>query len=115
MRYAAIQQIIGDPDRFRFRHRLALRETVAEVICGPMAKAAAAAHVAAWASVRLAATDTARFIETAKTELLGPHDGNYARYCIRPSEYAAWRAVWDTRREQPRAKPPSKRKPNTGL
>jgi hypothetical protein len=98
VRYAAIQQIIGDPDPFHFRHRLALREIVAEVIRGPMGKAAAAAHVAAWTSVHLAATDVARFIETAETELLGLHDGNYARYRIRPSEYAAWRAVWDTRR-----------------
>jgi hypothetical protein len=108
VRYAAIQQTIGDPDPFRLRHRQALREIVGEVIRAPMSKAAAAAHVAAWTKTHLAATDVARFIETAESELLGLHEGNYARYRIRPSEYAAWRTVWDMR-----TAPPRKRKPKS--
>jgi Fic/DOC family len=115
VRYAAIQQTIGEPDPFRFRHRQALRDIVAEVTRAPMGKAAAAAYVAAWSRQHLAATDVARFIETAETELLGLHDGNYARYRIRPSEYAAWRAVWDARAVPQGAKPPVKhRTPKPG-
>jgi Fic/DOC family len=97
VRYAAIQQIVGEPDPFRLRHRQALRDIVADVIRRCMGKTAAAAHIAAWTKTHLAATDVARFIETAETELLGLHEGNYARYRIRPSEYAAWRAVWEAR------------------
>jgi hypothetical protein len=51
----------------------------------------------------------ARFLETAETELLGLHEGNYARYRIRPSQYATWHALWDT----PTA-PPRQRKPKSG-
>ena len=74
-----------------------------------MGKADAAAHIAAWSQQHLTATDLARFIETAESELLGLHEGNYARYRIRPSEYAAWRAVWAAR-ATPQTKPPTKRR-----
>ena len=104
-RYAAIQQTVGAPDPFRLRHRQALRQVVADVIRKPMGKAAAAAHVAAWTAQHIDAADVARFVETAETELLGLHDGNYARYQIRPSEYQAWRAVWDRRSVAAAAKP----------
>lgn len=39
--------------------------------------------------------DQARFIELVDTELLSLHEGNYARYRVRPSEYARWREVWE--------------------
>jgi fido (protein-threonine AMPylation protein) len=109
VRYAAIQQTIGEPDPFRLRHRQALREIVAEVIRAPMGKAAAAAHVAAWSKTQLATTDVARFIETAESELLGLHEGNYARYRIRPSEYATWRVVWEAPRTPPQTMTTDKR------
>lgn len=34
------------------------------------------------------------FADLAEAELDGMHEGNFARYRIRPSEFAAWRAVW---------------------
>ena len=33
--------------------------------------------------------------EVVETELTSLHEGNFARYQIRPSEFAAWRKVWD--------------------
>lgn len=39
--------------------------------------------------------DRAKFIEVVETELLSLHEGNFARYRIRPSEFAAWKVVWD--------------------
>lgn len=39
--------------------------------------------------------DQGRFIELVDTELLSLHEGNYARYRVRPSEYARWREVWE--------------------
>jgi hypothetical protein len=46
-------------------------------------------------AARLPETDRPRFIEVVETELLSLHPGNMARYRIRPSEFAAWKAVWD--------------------
>jgi hypothetical protein len=30
-----------------------------------------------------------------EAELASLHEGNFARYQIRPSEFAAWRRVWE--------------------
>jgi len=38
--------------------------------------------------------ERARFREIAESELLSLHEGNFARYQIRPSEFAAWREAW---------------------
>jgi len=42
-------------------------------------------------------TDRQAFCEVAETELLGLHEGNFARFAIRPGEFAAWREVWAAR------------------
>lgn len=40
--------------------------------------------------------DRDRFREIAESELLGLHEGNYARYGVSPGEFDAWREVWDS-------------------
>jgi hypothetical protein len=94
-RYAAVRQSLGEPDPFRLRHRDALREVVGAVIRGRMDKKQASAHVGAWTRKHIDPEERERFQETAERELLGLHEGNFARYRIRPSEFAAWRGVWN--------------------
>ena len=60
-RYAAVRQILGEPDPFRLRYREQLREL-------------------------------------AEAELTSLHEGNFARYRIRPSEFAAWWQAWEEAR-----------------
>jgi hypothetical protein len=96
-RYAAVRQSLGEPDPFRLRHRAALREIIGEVVRGRMDKKAAAAHVAAWAQGKIDAGERDRFREIAEGELFGLHEGNFARYQIRPSEFEAWQKLWDAR------------------
>ncbi len=93
-RYAAVRQSLGEPDPFRLRHRAALREVVGAVVRKRMGKKQAAKHVTTWTSELIDAAERERFRETAESELLGLHEGNFARYQIRPSEFAAWREVW---------------------
>lgn len=96
-RYAAVRQSLGEPDPFRLRYRDALRSVVAEVVRGRMDRKTAAAHVETWASGHVEETNRAGFREVAETELLGLHEGNFARYAIRPSEFAAWQEAWKPR------------------
>ena len=93
-RYGAIRQSVGEPDPFRLRHREALRQIVGEIVRNRLDVESAARRVAAWAEANVEAGDRARFIETAETELLGLHEGNYARYRVSASEYDAWREAW---------------------
>ena len=93
-RYAAVRQSLGEPDPFRLRYREALRTVVADIVRGRMDRKAAATHVEAWAVQNVEESDRGTFREVAETELLGLHEGNFARYTIRPGEFAAWREVW---------------------
>jgi hypothetical protein len=93
-RYAAVRQSLGEPDPFRLRYREALRSVVGEVVRGGMDRRAAADHVAAWVAANVEQDDREKFREVAENELLGLHEGNFARYAIRPGEFATWRDVW---------------------
>ena len=93
-RYAAVRQSLGEPDPFRLQHRAPLRQIVAEVIRARMDRKAAVAHIAKWVQENVTPADRERFREMAESELLGLHEGNYARYEIRPAEFAAWREAW---------------------
>jgi hypothetical protein len=93
-RYAAVRQSLGEPDPFRLRHRDALRTVVAEVVKGRMSRKKAAAHIASWASAHLEEGDRPAFREVVENELLGLHEGNFARYPIRPGEFAIWQEIW---------------------
>jgi len=93
-RYVAVRQSLGEPDPFRLRHRAALRQIVSDVVRGRMNRMAAGAHIASWVGENIAPDEREQFREAAETELLSLHEGNFARYGIRPSEFAAWQAVW---------------------
>ena len=94
-RYAAVRQSLGEPDPFRLKHRAALRQIVSEIIRARMDRKGAAAYVAHWVEENIAAEDREQFREMAESELLSLHEGNYARYEVRPAEFTAWRQVWN--------------------
>jgi hypothetical protein len=96
-RYAAIRQSLGEPDPFRLRYRDAIRNLVAEIVTAGMDQKAAADAIAVKA-LALPKADQARFIEMVETELLALHEGNFARYRIRPSTFAAWQQAWGSLR-----------------
>ncbi len=99
-RYAAVRQSLGEPDPFRFRHKAALTQIVGEVVLGRMDRKAAAAHVAAWVENNgIQEADRERFRDMAESELVSLHEGNFARYQIRPSEFEAWQKVWGDRKK----------------
>jgi hypothetical protein len=96
-RYVAVRQTLGEPDPFRLRYRNALRDVVAGAIRLPMNQKDAAAYISVYAQSEVPKADRQRFIEAAETELLSLHEGNFARYGVRPSEFHAWQEVWKQR------------------
>lgn len=93
-KYAIVQQNLGEPDPFILKHRTALKEIVREVVVGALGKKAASKRVAAFGGANIVEAERARFIEKAEEELLSLHEGNYARYRVRPAEFAAWQKAW---------------------
>jgi hypothetical protein len=94
-RYGAVRQSLGDPDPFRLRYRTELREIVGDLIRLRLRRKEAAAHIAAWATERIDAEDRERFVRIVESEIASLHEGNFARYRIRPSEFAEWKKVWE--------------------
>lgn len=93
-RYSAVRRSLGEPDPFRLRHRALVIETVAEIVRGGMNKKAATAFIRNRATEQVSPEDRPRFVEVVETELISLHEGNMARYRLRPSEYQTWRQTW---------------------
>lgn len=95
-RYLSTREELGEPDPFRMKYRTLLTEIIREVVL----RGAEPTEdiVAAWAAERLPEVDRARFISLVDAELRGLHEGNIARFRLRPKEFAAWqgkrRALW---------------------
>jgi hypothetical protein len=96
-RYAAVRQSLGEPDPFRLRYREHLRELIAALVRMRVARKDVATRIPAWSKEKIDSSDRQRFDDTVEAELIGLHEGNFARYRIRPSEFAAWRQVWEAR------------------
>jgi Fic family protein len=93
-RYAAVKQSLGEPDAFRLAHRNELREVVSEVVRNRLGRADAASYIERWTNEKIEQPEREQFTDIAEDELLGLHEGNFARYQIKPSEFTAWQAVW---------------------
>jgi hypothetical protein len=93
-RYSAVRQSLGEPDPFRLRYRAPVAELVATVVRKAMDKKAATALARQRAAQQVPPADQARFIEVVETELMSLHEGNIARYRLRPVEHQAWRQGW---------------------
>jgi Fic family protein len=93
-RYIAARQSLGDPDPFRLRHRAAIGDVIGQVVRSGMKKKAAVAHLSQWADNNIAAADRDEFKQIVESELIGLHEGNFARYRITPAEFRNWQQVW---------------------
>lgn len=93
-RYASIRQSLGEPDPFRLRYRLALAEVVGEVVRESLTKKSAVAFLKRRVPALAEPNDQERFMTLAESELATLHEGNFARFRIRPSEFKSWQEQW---------------------
>ncbi len=93
-RYSAVHQSLGEPDIFRLQYRVVVAETVAEIVLGGMDKKAATTFIRQQAAKDISLKEQTRFIDVVETEAMSLHEGNIARYRIRPSQYQKWQETW---------------------
>lgn len=93
-RYSAVRQSLGEPDLFRVKHRQMIIQVVASVVREKMNKPQAVNHIHRFTQEQIESADRSRFIEVVETQLLSLHEGNIARYRLRPNEFHAWRELW---------------------
>jgi Fic family protein len=90
-RYVAISQSLGQPDKFRLRFRNELTEVVGHLV-RTLARPTVE-EVTAAAADQVPPEHLDDFVRMAVRELENLHEGNYARFRLRPSEYEAWQAA----------------------
>lgn len=92
--YVATLEAMGQPDPFRVRYRNFIRRVVCTVVQEKMDKLKSAQFIAKFANENISAEDRNRFIEIAEIEVSSLHEGNFARFKIRPSEFFEWQRLW---------------------
>ncbi len=93
-RYSAVRQSLGQPDPFRLQYRDQIAKLVAAVVAGGLDKRKAVAAIKSFSNEHIAERDQPRFIEMVETELMSLHQGNIAKYRLRPSEFEVWKNQW---------------------
>ena len=90
-RYGAVKTSLGEPDPFRLRFRSDIKAIVREVVLAGKSAAGAEAQIRAYIEAKLPKEAWTRFRTVVETELAALHNGNFARYQLRPSEFAEWK------------------------
>ena len=93
-RYSAVRHSLGQPNLFKLRYREQIADIVAHVVRHKMDKKMAANWIHQTVENQITPTDQARFIEIVETELMSLHEGNFARFRLRPAEFMAWQKKW---------------------
>jgi Fic family protein len=93
-RYALIRQSLSEPDPFRLKYRTQMRSLITEIVSQQLDRYQAASQVAAYAG-KLPEAERAKFTEAVETELMSLHEGNFARYMVRPSVFKDWKESWN--------------------
>ncbi len=93
-RYSAVRQSLGEPDLFRVQYRTLIADAVTHVVRARLGKTGAIAYVRGFAESQVPLKDQPSFIEVTETQLMNLHEGNIARYRLRPSEFEAWQVEW---------------------
>jgi len=92
--YRAARQTLGEPDAFRLKYREELKSLISSIVSQKLDKKLAHAFLAQWVSEHIQMEDQAEFTHKAESELLSLHEGNFARYRIRPQAFKDWQSVW---------------------
>ncbi|HEY1890739.1 MAG TPA: Fic family protein [Steroidobacteraceae bacterium] len=88
-RYKTVRDSLPEPDAFRLKYRNELAEIVRRLVREKLRPTEA--ELAQLAKSMVSPEDLKRFTSIALAELAGLHDGNIARFRLRPSEFKQWK------------------------
>jgi len=91
-RYQVVRHTFGEPDTFRLRYRKALIDCVGEAIrqVGRGNAIDTGEVLSHLAKDLVPENDREHFLKIAKEEIAALHEGNFARYRLRPGEFKDW-------------------------
>ncbi len=93
-RYSAMQQAMGEPDVFKMKHRDEIKAIVRAIILEKVTGREVVSTIKRLlAALWLDEHDSVQLFQIIEIEIMHLHDGNIARYKIRPRQYLEWKAV----------------------
>ena len=93
-RYSAIQQSLGEPNLLKLKYRDAIREIIRTIVIEKVSGSDVVPRVRQLIeTLNLPAEDAAPLFQVIETEIVSLHEGNVARFRIRPSEFQEWKAL----------------------
>jgi hypothetical protein len=87
-RYKAMRDSLPEPDTFRLKHRAALIDVIGEIVRRNLKPSRT--QVTSLAKPLVQAEDLSAFSKMALDDLKELHEGNIARFRLRPSEFRRW-------------------------
>ena len=88
-RYETVRDSLPEPDAFRLKYRSEIADVVRQAVRERTLPTEAA--LARLAKPLVPPEDLDRFTSTALAELTDLHEGNIARFRLRPSEFRQWK------------------------
>lgn len=88
-RYKTVRDSLPEPDAFRLKYRSEIADVVRHAVREMIRPTAA--ELAQLAKSMVSPEDLDRFASIALAELAGLHEGNIARFRLRPSEFKQWK------------------------
>ena len=89
-RYNTAQQKLNTPDPFRLKYRNQITKLVRKVVQTAHSQTNAQEWINHHANIGIPEEHRNEFIDTIKVELASLHEGNIARYQLRPADLARW-------------------------
>lgn len=93
-KYSAIQQSLGEPNVLKLKYRDTIHEIIRNIILGKVIGSQVVSKIKNQIKAKkLVGADAIELFNVIETEILSLHDGNIARFKIRPSEFLAWKKM----------------------
>lgn len=88
--YLVTLEAMGQLDPFQVRYRDQIRQGIFHIVEHKMNKSAAFRFIGQFAHEKIPSQDCHQFIEVIQAEISSLHEGNFARFKIKPSQFFEW-------------------------
>lgn len=95
-RYSATQQALGQPDLLSLKYRAVIHDIIKSIILENVKSSIIVESIRKKINeLDLSTTEADKLLQIIETEITSLHEGNIARFKIRPSEYNTWKKSRD--------------------
>lgn len=94
LQYSAVQQTMGEQNLFKLKYRSTIQEIVRKIILENVAAQQFVSVVKKLLlELKIPKSDSAQLFQVIENEIISLHEGNIARFKIKPSEFKRWKKI----------------------